>query len=181
VFGDDCAYSDEAASIFAGHFHRLGYLPIERRLDEDEWQSLETTWAGIEDTDLRLSELRPDLPDPTLIVGKRVLCYAPPAADRGCVFFDFWEKTESQYQPGKGSFGPSPHRDDPLLRDIRTPAATFDEGLILTLYGKVLRWGSGWWIHHPRASGDKSPSGVREQLIEIQERDPSQSLAPRRP
>lgn len=38
---------------------------------------------------------------------------------------------------------------DPLVRSIRIPAADFESGLVLTLYGKVLRWGAGWWIHQP--------------------------------
>lgn len=51
----------------------------------------------------------------------------------------------------------------------------------MTTYGKVLRWGPGWWLRPDQAGHDHTPEGVSDQLRAINGDDPSQSLGPRRP
>lgn len=65
---------------------------------------------------------------------------------------------------------------DPLVRDIRTPAAGFEDGLVLTLYGKVLRWGPGWWIHQPGETATDEQKAIAEQLRNIEADDPSRGF-----
>jgi hypothetical protein len=45
--------------------------------------------------------------------------------------------------------------EDPLVRSVRRRAQGFESGLILTLYGKVLRWGPGWWLQQPSGPSDE--------------------------
>lgn len=52
--------------------------------------------------------------------------------------------------------------EDPLVRAFRLPAENFESGLYLTLYGKVLRWGPGWWIHIQTVMPRRNPR--RSQL-----------------
>jgi hypothetical protein len=179
VFGDECTFTAEVASIFAEYFHRLGYLTVEHLIDGDRWERLNELRSQFEEHDVRLSEVVEQIGKPSLVVDRRVLCYAPDTMETGWVFFDCWEKHVMEYRTGEG-FG-ARWNDDPLLRNIRMPAGTFEDSLILTLYGKVLRWGPGWWIQHQSARGDSAPPGVRDQLGKIEASDPSQSLGPRRP
>jgi hypothetical protein len=76
--------------------------------------------------------------------------------------------------PGRGRYEGEPD-DDPLIRSARFPAADFEAGLILTLYGKVLRWGPGWWIHQPDGLTDEQQA-IAAQLREVEAGDPSTSL-----
>jgi hypothetical protein len=180
VFGDSCSYVAEVASIFAEQFHRLGYLEVGRLLDESDWEAAgHGLRDSFEELDVRQSEVMERLGEPSLMVDKRVYCYVTDSPARW-LFFDFWENPAVVYEPGQGRFGQG-GSNDLLLRDIRTPADSFDAGLVLTLYGKVLRWGPGLWLDHPSVRESRTSTGVREQLREIADADPSQSLGPRRP
>lgn len=178
LFGKDCGCVDEVASVFAEQFHRLGYLQLERQHDPEAWRRLT---AGLRDRfdsqDVRRSTVEATFGPPSLVVGHRVLCYAP-ADGSGWVFFDCFTEYHQEYRPETGSY--AQRRDsDPLVRAIRHPAADFESGLILTRYGKVLRWGPGWWMEHP----DGLPPGhqaIASQLRDIEARDPSQALRPPR-
>ncbi|MGW4121258.1 hypothetical protein [Nocardia sp. NPDC004711] len=172
VFGVEGRCTAEVASVYAELYHRLGYLLVERLLTADEWLPLTRLREWVGDRDLRRSEVETAFGAPSLRVGKRVLCYAP--ADGGqWVFFDCWDEPPLRYVPGKGRFdgGFDP---DPLVRDIRVPAADFEEGLVLTLYGKVLRWGPGWWIDHPSETQTDEQAAIATQLRRIEAADPSQ-------
>jgi hypothetical protein len=136
----------EVASVYAELFHRLGYLSVDRLLTAGEWAPLEHLREWVGDRDVRRGEVEATFGPPSLLADKRVLCYAPEDGS-GWVFFDCWQERVERYEPGEGTFEVLVE-DDPLVRDIRVPADTFDDGLILTLYGRVLRWGPGWWIHH---------------------------------
>lgn len=68
-----------------------------------------------------------------------------------------------------------------MLRAVRVPAETFDQSLVMTPYGQLLRWGEGWWLRPDAADGEAVPPGVAEQLRAIDACDPSRSLGPRRP
>ncbi|WP_203717728.1 hypothetical protein [Asanoa siamensis] len=146
MFGEDLSCTAEVASVFAEQFHRLGYLDVERVLDADEWQRLIATVRGFGGRDVRLSEVVAEIGPASLVMGKRILGYAP-ADGSGWVFVDCLPRHRDEYVPGKGSFTWR-RDDDPLARAVRTPATDFEAGLVLTLYGKVLRWGTAWWLDH---------------------------------
>ena len=184
IFGDGCDYRAEVASVYAELLWRLGYLDLERQLTGAEWTSAVALASDrYVDHDVRLSEVRADLGEPSLIIEGRVLCYVDKDTRRWA-FFDFWEAPVIAYVPAEGSVSAGFRQvnvdADPFLRCVRLPAPTFDGGLLLTVYGKVLRWGPGWWISHPPETGDGDPE-VREMLGQIAAADPSQSLGPRRP
>lgn len=102
-----------------------------------------------------------------------MLCYAP---DNGTawVFIDCFAEPVRRYDPGSGTYTFEPDHD-PLVRCVRQPAKTFEAGLILTIYGKMLRWGSGWWIHHPDHLSPEQQA-IAAQLRDVEARDPSTAL-----
>lgn len=178
MFGADGNYLDEVASVYAEQFYRLGYLHVDRLLDSEEWNRLST---GIRDRfdgrDGHRSEVEGSFGPPSIVAGGRVLCYAP--ADRsGWVFFDCYSAPTNRYVPGAGQYHWQ-RDDDPLVRTVRRPAPDFESGLVLTLYGKVLRWGPGWWIEQPAGLSDEQRA-IAAQLRDIASADPSQSLKPSR-
>ena len=178
LFGKDRNCVAEVASVFAEQFHRLGYLPAERLLGAGEWERLTT---GIRERfdghDVRRSEVEADFGSPSLIVEKRVLCYAP-ADMSGWVFVDCFAEHHDEYVPGAGRYEWR-RDDDPLVRVVRRPAGGFESGLTLTLYGKVLRWGPGWWLDNPEGLSDEQQA-IAAQLRIAESGDPSQALRPRR-
>lgn len=172
IFGRERQCREEVASVFAEQFHRLGYLTVDRVLDSAEWAPLTKLRDWVADRDIHRSEVETVFGPPSLIVGQRVLCYVPADAT-GWVFVDCWNEATQRYMPGKGMFD-SMTEADPLVRDIRVPAKDFEEGLILTLYGRVLRWGPGWWIHHPGYETTEEIAAIAAQLRQIESNDPSQ-------
>jgi hypothetical protein len=178
LFGKDGYYVDEVASVWAEQLHRLGYLHLDRLLDADAWARLT---CGLTDrfdgNDVRRSEVEAEYGSPSVVAGRRVLCYAP--ADRtGWVFIDCYTEWTTHYVPGAGRYDGA--RDqDPLVRSVRHPGPDFESGLILTLYGKVLRWGPGWWLEHATNPTDEQQA-VAAQLRDIDAADPSQALKPPR-
>jgi hypothetical protein len=178
LFGKDGNCVAEVASVFAEQFHRLGYLPVERLLDSGEWDRL-TTGIGrrFDGHDVRRSEVEADFGSPSLIVDKRVLCYAP-ADMSGWVFVDCFAAHRDVYVPGAGRYERR-RDDDPLVRAVRRRAGDFESGLTLTLYGKVLCWGPGWWLDDPEDLSDEQQA-IAAQLRSVELGDPSQALRPRR-
>lgn len=178
VFGEDCRYGAEVVSVFAQQLAGLGYLDVER-FSEPRWQALTTDLRERYDgVDVRRSGVVADLGEASLVVDKRVLCYVGTGNDEW-IFFDFWEPYVAAYDSDRGNFGAT-WSEDPLLRDIRVPAAAFDASLILTKYGRAIRWGPGWWLRDDQ-SGASAPAGVVQQLRTIEAADPSQSLGLHRP
>ncbi len=184
TFGTSCTYVSEVASIVAHAGVRLGYLAPTRRLSVEEWRMLaETVPERYEDVDVRRSGVIGDFGEPSVLVDKRVLCYLGPTED-DWVAFDCWEEMTSRYVTADEGTAAGFHVErpqDPLVRDIRMPAPSFGESLVMTAYGKTLRWGPGWWLSHPSARRPGSPPGIAEQLRQIAAADPSQSFGPRRP
>ncbi|MFI7678188.1 hypothetical protein [Actinophytocola sp. NPDC049390] len=148
LFGAEGRYVPEVASVFAEVYHRLGYLSVDRLLTVEEWAPFADVRDWVGERDIRRGEVVATFGAPSLVVDKQVLCYAP-ADGSGWVFVDCWDERTPRYEPGLGRFD-VPVEDDPLVRDVRVPADTFEDGLVLTLLGRVLRWGPGWWIHHDR-------------------------------
>ncbi|MFF2083353.1 hypothetical protein ACFVVM_06235 [Nocardia sp. NPDC058176] len=177
IFGEEHRYTAEVASVYAEFYHQLGYLPVDRLLSPAEWSPLLRLPEWVADRDFRRSEVEATFGPPSLRVGKRLLCYAPADAGRW-VFFDCWGDLPRRYEPGQGCFTGG-FDTDPLVRDIRIPAASFEDGLILTLYGKVLRWGPGWWIHHPSPTATAEQRAIAAQLRRVESTDPSQALKSR--
>jgi hypothetical protein len=176
LFGGDRNCVAEVASIFAEQFHRLGYLPTERLLDAAEWNRMTgSIRERFDGHDVRRGEAEASFGRPSLVVDKRVLCYAP--ADRsGWVFVDCFAEHHGEYVPGAGRYEWRGD-DDPLVRAVRLPSADFESGLTLTLYGKVLRWGPGWWLDHPEGLSDEQLA-IAAQLRSVESGDPSQALRP---
>jgi hypothetical protein len=131
IFGAERRCVPEVASVYAEVFHRFGYLAVDRfvtvAVDDLRY------WVG--ERDVRRSEVEATFGPPSLVVDKRVLCYAPEDGS-GWVFFDCWQERVERYAAGQFEVVVE---DDPLVRDIRVPAGTFEDGLILTLFGRALR------------------------------------------
>ncbi len=77
-----------------------------------------------------------------------------------------------RYHAGEGSYTID-DETDPLVRPLRLSSQPFEDGLILTLYGKVLRWGPGWRIDHPSPSQTPGQEAIARQLRQIRAADPS--------
>ncbi|MET8651368.1 hypothetical protein [Nocardia aurea] len=174
TFGEKYHCTAEVASVYAEFYHRLGYLELERVLGPTEWAPMTGLRDWVANRDLRRSEIEATFGEPSLRVSPRVLCYAP--SDGGpWVFFDCLQEVTHRYVPGAGRMDAESDAD-PLVRDIRTPAAGFEDGLVLTLYGKVLRWGPGWWIHQPSETATDEQKAIAEQLRNIEADDPSRGF-----
>ncbi|MEV6524491.1 hypothetical protein AB0M43_21265 [Longispora sp. NPDC051575] len=174
IFGKERTCTAEVASVHAEHFHRLGYLTVDRHLSPNESAALDGSqlreWVG--KRDLRRSEVEATFGPPSLVIAHRILCYTPADAS-GWVFFDCWDEQPRRYVPGEGTYT-ADRETDPLVRSVRVPAADFEDGLILTLYGRVLRWGPEWWIHHPGDDATDEAQAIAAQLRHIEQVDPSQ-------
>ncbi|WP_030155641.1 hypothetical protein [Glycomyces sp. NRRL B-16210] len=177
-FGRERKFYNEVASVFAEIFHQHGYFTPERLVPDEEWSKLvETADTAYVDTDVRMSEILDAFGPPSLKIGRDLLCYAPEDGT-GWVFIDcFWETTAA-YQPGTGGLGNFTETYDPLVRDIRLPGENFEENLRLTLYGRFLRWGPGWWIYHPNNGQSAEARAIAAQLREVEASDPSQPSHP---
>lgn len=181
LFGRKHNCAAEVASVFAEQFHRLGYLAVDRVLDPVDWGRLLTGLADrFTERDVRRSEVIAEFGPPSLVLDKRVLCYATADPSAGWVFVDCFDLPRTEYEPGAGRYRYR-REDDPLVRDVRRPAESFERGLILTLFGSVLRRGPGWWIHHPGDNVSDQQQEIAAQLREIEACDPSQSLKGRGP
>jgi hypothetical protein len=178
MFGKDRNCVAEVASVFAEQFHRLGYLSAERLLGAGEWDRLSSSVRErFDGHDVRHSEVVSGFGSPSLIVDNRVLCYAP-ADMSGWIFVDCFAEYHHEYVPGAGRYE-GRRNDDPLVRAVRRPAGDFESGLTLTMYGKVLRWGPGWWLEHSAGLSDEQQA-IAAQLRMVESGDPSQVLRPRR-
>lgn len=103
------------------------------------------------------------------------MCYAPADPATGWLFVDCHAEQVSRYEPGRGRY--TADRDtDPFVRSVRLPGPDFEAELILTLYGKTLRWGPGWWIDHPGENWPEEKKAIAGQLRDIDAADPSQAL-----
>ncbi len=165
----------EVAAIYGEVFCRLGYLDVENTVSPDRWDELIASLPAIfAEKDLRLSEVEQQLGPPSLVVDGRVLCYASSRPADGWVFVDCQAEVIRKYQPGEGNYC-STTDPDPLVRSVRRSAGDFEDGLILTLYGLVRRWGPGWWIDHPGPNATSESLAIAAQLKQIRNADPSQT------
>jgi hypothetical protein len=169
----------EVASVFAEVFHRLGYLTTGSLVSAERWQEMT---AGLrerfEDRDVTQTEAERLLGEPSLVVDRRVLCYVPEDLVAGWLFIDCYTEQVRCYDVGHGRYA-ADSAIEPLVRSVRLSGQDFESGLILTLYGKTLRWGPGWQIDHPRQNQSGDEATIAAPLRGIRAADPSQSL--RRP
>jgi hypothetical protein len=167
MFGSAPSCGAEVASVYAEVFHRLGYLAVDHLIGPAPWRELT---AGLRDRfegrDVRRSEAEAYLGPASLVVDSRVLCYAAGDPSAGWVFLDCRADGTRVYQPGRGTYETAADTD-PLIRSVRASASEFEAGLILTLYGKVLRWGPGWWIHHPDSDASPQTQAIASQLRQV--------------
>jgi hypothetical protein len=104
LFGQENRYTAEVAAIYAEHFHRLGYLTVDRLLVGSEWSvATDNLRDRISDRDVRRSEIVEEFGPPSLAVDKRVLCYAP-SDGSGWMFVDCWVESQTRYVPDEGHF-----------------------------------------------------------------------------
>jgi hypothetical protein len=165
----------EVAGVYAEIFHRLGYLTVDHTIGQPRWDELTGGLrAQFEDRDVRRSEAQTLLGAPSLIVDRgTVLCYAADDPAAGWLFVDSPAEYVRRYEPGHGYTADLDA--DPLVRSLRLSSQPFENGLILTLYGKVLRWGPGWWIDHPSPGQTAEQQAIASQLRQIRDADPSQA------
>jgi hypothetical protein len=169
----------EVASVYAEVFHRLGYLAIDNLVSEERWHEMTSGLRGhFEDHDVSLDEAGRILGEPSLVVDRKILCYAPADRAEGWLFVDCHVERSRRYDVGHGRYT-AVGDVEPLVRSVRLSGQGFEAGLILTLYGKTLRWGPGWWIDRPGENWPAEKAAIASQLREISAADPSQSL--RRP
>lgn len=129
----------------------------------------------LEDEDVTQNQAERILGEPSLIVSRKILCYvsADPAA--GWLFVDCHAESPNYYEVGCGRY--TSVRDiEPLVRSVRLSGQNFEAGLVLTLYGKTLRWGPNWWIYQPSEKWPEDKAAIAAQLRAIDAADPSQSL-----
>ncbi len=113
LFGRDGRYDAEVASVYADYLHRLGYLEVE----QVDWRPLaDAARAGL--GDLSRDEVEATYGPPSLVVDGRVGCYV---SAYGWLYVDY-------QKPGSQE----------LVRDVRIPVGSFDDGIVLTSYGRHL-------------------------------------------
>lgn len=167
----------EVASVFAEVFHRLGYLSVGSMVSGDWWQKMTAGVRGLfEDRDVTQDEAMGLLGEPSLVIDRKVLCYVPEDPAAGWLFIDCHAEQVRRYDVGRGRYTAA-DGSELLVRSVRLSGQDFESGLILTLYGKTLRWGPGWWIDHPGQGQPADKAAIAAQLREVRAADPSQSLA----
>lgn len=106
---------------------------------------------------------------------RQVLCYAPAGPAEGWLFAGCHAEQVSRYDIGHGRY--TADRDaDPLVRSVWVSGPDFEAGFILTLSGKTLRWGPGWWTQHPGDGWPGHTKAIAAKLRDISAADPSQAL-----
>ena len=170
---DDGDYKDEVASVLAEIATRMHSFeaggPLLTEVAHRRLGSLvREMW---EDRDVAYDEAVGALPEPTLVTGGRVVSFASESGE--WLHLDFERQTITRYDRAVG--GEVREQGELLLRDVRLPAATFDDALVLTLFGRYRRWGPGSWIDQPPLrDADPSRSAIAEQLRTLRAKVPSQ-------
>jgi hypothetical protein len=131
----------EVASIYAELFCRLGYFVVDCVVSLSRWAELTTDLLSqFDGRDLLRSEAEELLGAPSLVVDRRVLCYASPRSLDGWVFVDCYQASARKYVPGLARFEVTSDADPPV-RSVRRSTGRLKDGLILTQLGQQLRLG----------------------------------------
>lgn len=144
-------FESESASVLAEVMHRLGYLKLDRLLTTVEFQELLSDLPRYRRGEWRANNVKQRHGTASITTGN-CYCYASESPALGWIFFDFAFDPVGypSYKPGsKASQGwatvegrrYSDHPDSvhPLLRNVRFPAAIFEDGLIITQYGRRIQ------------------------------------------
>ncbi|HET9896759.1 MAG TPA: hypothetical protein VFQ44_17650 [Streptosporangiaceae bacterium] len=73
--------------------------------------------------------------------------YASSEPADGWIFIEGHDVTTRSYDVTSGRYKTT-FDADPLVRSVRRSSESFEQGLILTPFGKLLRGGESWWIDH---------------------------------
>jgi hypothetical protein len=148
----------EVASVYAEAFSRLGYLPVERTLTPDRWDALAAALpAVLEERDMRRAGAERELGPASLLVDGRI-------------FVDCHADNCREYDVSTGRYEVIGD-PEPIVRSARRSTGGFEDGLILTRYGKLQRWGEGWWIDHPASIWTPGTLAIADQLRRICDTD----------
>jgi hypothetical protein len=95
----------EVASVYAEAFHRLGYLVIDNLVSDERWHGMTSGLRGhFEDHDVSRSEAARILGEPTLVVDRKILCYAPADPAAGWLFVDCHAERSCRHDVGHGRY-----------------------------------------------------------------------------
>jgi hypothetical protein len=180
LFGESERFLNEVGLVMAHELNRFGYLEVDHLLSPAQFAELR---GGLrerfDEVDCQASEVLADLGEPTFRIHHDAWAYGSEDPEMGWIYLSFCDKPEPTYEPGSGEWT-YPLRDvDRLLRFAWTSEGPFEETLALSTFSKLELWGPGWTWNHSWRSGSSAPAGVREQLQEIHDADPSLKL--RRP
>jgi len=149
----------ECMSVYGEVLWRLGYLQLTREMPPHEWHNLRGSLQLLTRGDWHPAEVIARFAEPSLVINggnplRRCHCYASTDREAGWICFDheFLVEGYAGAAPGAEETPDTPlidgkpwyeHPDhaqgDPLLRDVRFPAATFEAGLVLTQYARRLQ------------------------------------------
>jgi hypothetical protein len=168
----------EVTAVYAEVFSRLGYLPVENALDPGRWDQLTAALpALLGDRDMRRSEAERVLGRASIVIEHRILCYASSRPGDGWLFLDCQADDCRAYDLTTGSYQQIGD-PEPIVRSARRSVGGFEDGLILTPYGKLLRWGPGWWIDDADPDWTPQAQAIAGQLRDA---DPFDQPAQTRP
>lgn len=108
----------EVASIYAEFARQHGYFTVGATVDAASMQSILAIAEQCATTDMDQAAAGHELPEPSVIVGRKVYCFVPTDQTQRWVYFDFRESGDSM-----------------TLRCARVPASPARDGLIPTPSG----------------------------------------------
>jgi len=149
----------ECMSVFAEVLWRLGYLQVSRELPANEWRGMREMLQLLTRGEWHAADVTERFGEPSLLINggnplRQCQCYASTDKGAGFICFDYEFMLEGYAgaAPGTEEDPETPliegkpwhkHPDhaggNPLLRDARFPAATFEAGLVLTEYAKRMQ------------------------------------------
>jgi hypothetical protein len=153
----------ECVSVYAEVLYRLGYLQPDRLLPAAEWRAIKDSLQLFTRGDWHPADVVARFGEPSVLLNsnnplRRCQCYASTDKDLGWICLDYEFLLEGYATVARGTEatedapaspptidgGPwhehPDHADgNPLLRDVRFPAKSFDAGLILTEYAKRIQ------------------------------------------
>jgi hypothetical protein len=138
TFGES-RYHGEVASILAEMAYRMNlFQPQGPLLKEDDVSFSEHLRELWWDRDVTFDRALEQLPEPTMVIDNRVVSFAPTSG--GWIHLDFDCERICRYDRSVGN--EVYEQGELLLRNLRLPTEKFDEGIVLTLFGRYRRFWS---------------------------------------
>lgn len=183
LFGESGDYRAEVVSVIAQLAAIRGARVPTTTVPVATWDAwINGLQSRFDERDARRSQVREHFGQPSFGVKTRagellaaVDAYMREDDATAWIFFDYRQEASPRIYEGDGTFATTETEYDPWLRSVRYPADRWQDGLILTTYGKHHRWGTGWWLHHATRLNDDR-AAIANQLREIDADDPSQAL-----